>query len=151
MVERGAGLAARLRRMREEAGLAPAQAVALSGVPEDAIMGFESGARRPDVEALVRLADAFGADPRLLLAGSTGKDGEAAGMPLMLRRGGLRDEDLPALVEAFRLLRNLRELEELLGIFVKGQVGVSFSENVRSGMTSLPAMLPGAEGRLGGS
>jgi len=137
-------LAAGLKLTREKAGLTPAQAAVLSGVPEEAILAFESGARRPNVEDLVRLADAFGADPRFLLAGAPDACGDG-GAVFMLRKGGLRDEDLPALAEAFRFLRNLYELEELLGVFVEGRASVSFSESVRSGMASLPAVLLEAE------
>jgi transcriptional regulator with XRE-family HTH domain len=58
-----------LKRLRESKGWTQAEAAKHAGVPFRSYQNWESGGREPRLDALVRLAAAFGVTPNKLLEG----------------------------------------------------------------------------------
>ena len=58
-----------LKRFRESKGWTQAEAAEHAGVPFRSYQNWESGGREPRLDALVRLATAFGVTPNDLLEG----------------------------------------------------------------------------------
>ena len=60
MTETAATLADRLREARHDATLTQVEAGEQAGMPQNVISAYERGARRPELDALTRLADCYG-------------------------------------------------------------------------------------------
>lgn len=111
-------LGRRLKQARERTGLTQAQVARLLGMPREMVSYYETGARKVEVETLVRLADVYGVDPRYFLAKGpeeleSGTEASSS-VAMAFRARGILEEDLPFIVEGQRLLRNLHELDRLL-------------------------------------
>lgn len=57
----------KLRIIREQKGMTRGQLSAISGVPYPSVAAYEVGRRIPSISAGIRIADALGIHPRLLL------------------------------------------------------------------------------------
>ena len=60
-----------LRQLRQMTGLPQQQAAEQAGITRQALSGYESGRRQPDLEMLERLANLYHTDLMAILYGST--------------------------------------------------------------------------------
>jgi transcriptional regulator with XRE-family HTH domain len=111
-------LGRRLKHAREKSGLTQSRVAALLGIPREVVSYFESGAREPGMDDVMRLADVYGIDPRYLLPESEDTcEIEPVGdssISLAFRARKIAEEDLPIIVESRRFLNNLSDLNRLL-------------------------------------
>lgn len=75
-----------LRRYREAKGWTQSEAASRAGVPFRSYQNWEIGGREPRLDALVRLAVAFGVTPNDLLEGVLSASPEAPRRPMGKRK-----------------------------------------------------------------
>jgi transcriptional regulator with XRE-family HTH domain len=100
-----------LKAARERCGLSQEQAAKYLGIVREALSYYENGRREIDLVSLKKLADLYGYSIEHFLS-------EAAvteTMDLAFRADELNEQDLEVVAWARRVVRNIQELDNLLG------------------------------------
>lgn len=79
------GVAARLKRRREELGLTQTEVGARAGIAAASVSHFETGQRLPSLESLMKLADALSLSVDTLLGRAAAPSAAAEVDPIFLR------------------------------------------------------------------
>lgn len=111
----------RLAEGRRAVGLARERAAKFLGIPEDQLECYEAGQKEPDMAVALKLADLYGCDDRWLL---TGED-EARTPGVGLDLAEIRDEDLPVIAKVNRIMKNLYDMNKILGENAYNEMGPS--------------------------
>src|SRR5690554_3056515 len=99
------------KELREAAGFTQSQVANYLGVDQSYVSKFEKNERQFSLDLLTKALTLFGCTLETLVD----HDSTFSPIPVAMRAGELRDEDLDAVATMNRLALNLRYMEKLLG------------------------------------
>lgn len=100
----------RLAEARRAVGLARERAAKFLGLSEEELARYEDALEDPGLDIVLKLADLYSRSPGWLLTGE-----EEIRIPKAdVNLADIKDEDLPVIAKANRIVRNLYDLDKIL-------------------------------------
>lgn len=138
----GATVGARIREVRNRAGLSQAELANALGRTQGTVSSWEAGRRAPGLDDLVAVADALGINVGELFAGAQ-RNGETPALILRAEAGRLLRDDLLIEIDLFvEKASRLRIPEPAHEVYSTDPVGVARELAKVAGLTDVPVRLP---------